>query len=97
LLALVSYPLAAQRDAAIREGRVSEVAEFTLANASITAVKLSTKFADQTQGETSGTWIISPVRIGMYHRHFRLRPQADCCRADRGGFDSQTQCKMAAA
>ena len=60
------YPLTAQRDAASLEGRVVDSSGAVIANASVVAVNTDTNFSYRVQSDTTGTWSISPVRIGTY-------------------------------
>jgi hypothetical protein len=62
----LSYPLAAQRDAASLEGRVADSSGAAVPNASVAAVNTATNFTYNVQSDASGAWIISPVRIGTY-------------------------------
>lgn len=66
LLFVCAYPLAAQRDAASLEGRVVDSSGAVIANASVVAVNTDTNFSYRAQSDTTGTWSISPVRIGTY-------------------------------
>jgi len=66
LLLMASYPLAAQRDTATLEGRVVDATGATVPNASVTVMNTSTNYSYHAQGDASGAWIISPVRIGTY-------------------------------
>lgn len=73
LLVLASFPLTAQRDAATLEGRVVDATGATIANATVTAVNINTNFAYHALSDTSGAWIISPVRIGTYQVTFSAK------------------------
>jgi hypothetical protein len=66
LLIMASYPLAAQRDTATLEGRVVDATGATVPNASVTVTNTATNFSYHAQSDASGSWIISPVRIGTY-------------------------------
>lgn len=59
-------PLFAQRDAASLEGRVIDSSGATIPNASVAAVNAATNFTYRVQSDATGSWIISPVRIGTY-------------------------------
>jgi hypothetical protein len=61
-----SCPLVAQRDAASLEGRVVDLSGAVVAGAQVTATNTATNFHYQTQSDSSGAWVISPVRIGSY-------------------------------
>jgi hypothetical protein len=61
-----SCPLVAQRDAASLEGRVVDSSSAVVAGAQVTATNTATNFRYQTQSDSSGAWVISPVRIGSY-------------------------------
>ena len=61
-----SCPLVAQRDAASLEGRVVDSSSAVVAGAQVTATNTATNFRYQTQSDSSGAWVISPVRIGNY-------------------------------
>jgi hypothetical protein len=61
-----SCPLFAQRDAASLEGRVVDSSGAVVAGAQVTATNTATNFKYQAQSDTSGAWVISPVRIGSY-------------------------------
>jgi len=61
-----SCPLLAQRDAASIEGRVTDASGAVVPGAAITAVNTASNFRLQGVSDTSGAWVISPVRIGTY-------------------------------
>src|ERR1700742_1435137 len=65
-LLVFSFPVFAQRDAASLEGRVVDSSGAIIANASVAAVNAATNFTYHAQSDTTGSWIISPVRIGTY-------------------------------
>jgi hypothetical protein len=56
----------AQRDAASLEGRVVDLSGAVIPGATVTAVNTETNFRYQVQSDSSGVWVISPVRIGTY-------------------------------
>jgi hypothetical protein len=69
LLALVFIgvlPVTAQRDAASLEGRVVDSSQAVIVNASVVAVNVATNFTYRAQSDATGSWSISPVRIGTY-------------------------------
>ena len=66
LTASASCSLFAQRDAASLEGRVVDSSGAVVANASVAAVNTATNFTYHAQSDESGSWSISPVRIGTY-------------------------------
>lgn len=55
-----------QRDAASLEGRVTDASGAVVAGAAVKAVETSTGFTYQSASDSSGAWVISPVRIGTY-------------------------------
>jgi Carboxypeptidase regulatory-like domain/TonB dependent receptor len=59
-------PLFAQRDAATLEGRVVDSSGAMVPSASVAAANAATNFTYQAKSDSSGSWIISPVRIGTY-------------------------------
>lgn len=66
LFAASVTPLFAQRDAATLEGRVVDSSGAVVSNAQIRAVNGATNFAYQGKTDETGSWVISPVRIGTY-------------------------------
>jgi len=66
LLSACAFPLTAQRDAASLEGRVVDSSQAVIVNASVLAVNTTTNFSYQAQSDETGSWSISPVRIGTY-------------------------------
>jgi hypothetical protein len=66
LTASASCSLFAQRDAASLEGRVIDASGAVIANASVAAVNTATNFTYHAQSDESGSWSMSPVRIGTY-------------------------------
>lgn len=63
---LFCHPAHAQRDAASLEGIVTDISGALVAGASITATNTATNFQYHAQSDPSGSWVISPVRIGTY-------------------------------
>ena len=66
LFAASMAPLSAQRDAATLEGRVVDSSGAVVSNAQIRAVNNATNFAYMGKSDETGSWVISPVRIGTY-------------------------------
>jgi len=61
-----SLPALAQRDAASLEGRVVDLSGAIVPGAQVNAINTATNFSYKTQSDASGSWVISPVRIGTY-------------------------------
>jgi hypothetical protein len=61
-----SCPVFAQRDAASLEGRVVDLSGALVANATVTATNTATNLQYKAHSDSSGAWVISPVRIGTY-------------------------------
>ncbi len=66
IIMLVCSPLMAQKDAASLEGRVTDLSGAVVPEASVTATNNDTHFSYRVQSNSTGEWIISPVRIGTY-------------------------------